>query len=213
MITGGGSGIGRAAALRLADEGAAVFVGGRRQSALDETIDAVRRSGGRGERLSVDLSEPDGDARLVDAAAAWAGDSMQSFRAPARSRAHRSPTSATATGTLAINLTAPMRIARAATPHLARQGGVVVAVSSINAYLGDLLSQCAHYSAAKAGLVDSTTTRGRARSAADPRGRSGARRRRHPDARRLERRPRRHGRVAGAVRRPPPSRRRRKSPR
>jgi 3-oxoacyl-[acyl-carrier protein] reductase len=158
LITGGGSGIGRATALRLAAEGAAVFVGGRRDSALDETVDAVQRSGGRAQRLSVDLSQPGEAERLVDAAAAWAGrlDAAVSCAGTFPSAPFADLTDSEWEEALAINLTAPMRIARAATPHLARQGGVVVAVSSINAYLGDLLSQCAHYSAAKAGLVGLT---------------------------------------------------------
>jgi len=49
-----------------------------------------------------------------------------------------------------------MRICRAATPHLRTSHGVIVNVSSINAEIGDAVSTCAHYSAAKAGLVGLT---------------------------------------------------------
>ena len=46
IITGGGSGIGRAAALRFAQEGAKVLVVGRTESKIDETVRMVREAGG-----------------------------------------------------------------------------------------------------------------------------------------------------------------------
>ncbi|PSJ57751.1 SDR family NAD(P)-dependent oxidoreductase [Kumtagia ephedrae] len=46
IITGGGSGIGRASALRLASEGASVLVVGRREDPLKATVHAAREAGG-----------------------------------------------------------------------------------------------------------------------------------------------------------------------
>lgn len=46
IVTGGGSGMGRASALRLAAEGAAVMVIGRREEPLKETVELVRQAGG-----------------------------------------------------------------------------------------------------------------------------------------------------------------------
>lgn len=46
IVTGGGSGIGRASARRFAAEGARVMVVGRRESALRETADAIVADGG-----------------------------------------------------------------------------------------------------------------------------------------------------------------------
>ena len=158
VITGGGSGIGRATAVRLAAEGAAVFVAGRREAALEETVAAVEAEGGRAGRLAVDLHEPDAAARLVESATAWGGrlDAVVSCAGTFPSAPFGNLADAEWEEALTINLTAPMRMARAALPHLAERGGVVVGVSSINAYIGDLLSECAHYSAAKAGLVGLT---------------------------------------------------------
>ncbi len=45
IVTGGGSGIGRASAMRLAEEGASVLVTGRKQAPLEETV-GIREAGG-----------------------------------------------------------------------------------------------------------------------------------------------------------------------
>ncbi len=65
IITGGGSGIGRALALRLADEGAAVLVAGRRADKLEETA-AMRPSAISTKTADVTSREDVG--ALVDAA-------------------------------------------------------------------------------------------------------------------------------------------------
>ncbi|GAA4361898.1 SDR family oxidoreductase [Actinomadura sp. NPDC048032] len=53
LVTGGTSGIGRATAQRFADEGAFVFVTGRRQAELDATVKAL---GDRGRGVRADVS-------------------------------------------------------------------------------------------------------------------------------------------------------------
>lgn len=47
VVTGGGIGIGRSIALRLASEGAAVVLTGRTRARLEETAEEIRRSGSR----------------------------------------------------------------------------------------------------------------------------------------------------------------------
>jgi len=64
IITGGGSGIGRAGALALANDGWSVTVAGRRADALEET---VKRAAGAGERVLpvvTDVGDPDSVKRL-----------------------------------------------------------------------------------------------------------------------------------------------------
>jgi NAD(P)-dependent dehydrogenase (short-subunit alcohol dehydrogenase family) len=56
VITGAGSGIGRASALRFAEEGARVLVVGRRPENTEETVALVRAAGGVAEPMVCDAS-------------------------------------------------------------------------------------------------------------------------------------------------------------
>jgi NAD(P)-dependent dehydrogenase (short-subunit alcohol dehydrogenase family) len=64
IVSGGGSGLGRAGALELAALGARVVVCGRRAEPLEET--ARRADGGRVEAITCDIREEDEVAALVD---------------------------------------------------------------------------------------------------------------------------------------------------
>ncbi len=66
VITGGGTGVGRAAALGLAADGWSVVVAGRRPEPLDETVAAMTAAGGGGDGLAVvaDVSKEDDVERL-----------------------------------------------------------------------------------------------------------------------------------------------------
>jgi citronellol/citronellal dehydrogenase len=64
VVSGGGSGLGRATALELAALGARVIVCGRRQQPLDETVAAAE--GGRVEARACDIREEDQVDALVD---------------------------------------------------------------------------------------------------------------------------------------------------
>jgi citronellol/citronellal dehydrogenase len=66
IVSGGGSGLGRASALELAALGARVVVCGRREEPLAET--AARADGGRVEAQACDIREEDQVAALVDSA-------------------------------------------------------------------------------------------------------------------------------------------------
>ncbi len=65
IVTGGGSGIGRAIALRLAGEGVRIAVCGRRPERLEGTLKEIRQSGGEGFGLPADLAIPEEAERLV----------------------------------------------------------------------------------------------------------------------------------------------------
>jgi len=67
IVTGGSKGIGRAAALRLVEEGTAVLICARGQEALDETAAAARKAveGASVVAVAADLTRPDDIRRVV----------------------------------------------------------------------------------------------------------------------------------------------------
>jgi NAD(P)-dependent dehydrogenase (short-subunit alcohol dehydrogenase family) len=70
LVTGATSGIGRAAAIRLAEEGHSVIVHGRDRQRGTEVVKAVEKAGGTGRFIAADL----GDAQDVARVAAEAGE-------------------------------------------------------------------------------------------------------------------------------------------
>lgn len=74
VITGAGSGIGRASALRFAAEGAAVLVVGRSPDNTEETVALIRSAGGRAEPMVTDASlEPNVQAIVERAVETFGG--------------------------------------------------------------------------------------------------------------------------------------------
>jgi citronellol/citronellal dehydrogenase len=68
LVTGGGTGIGRATALELASTGASVVVCGRREEPLERTRAAIEQAGGACLATPADLREPDQATGVVEAA-------------------------------------------------------------------------------------------------------------------------------------------------
>lgn len=66
LVTGGGSGLGRAMAQRFAELGARVAVLGRREDPLKDTVAAIEASGGKAAGRSADVRDPEQIARAVD---------------------------------------------------------------------------------------------------------------------------------------------------
>ncbi|MDG9721286.1 MULTISPECIES: SDR family NAD(P)-dependent oxidoreductase [unclassified Streptomyces] len=68
LVTGAGSGIGRAVALGLAAEGAHVVVAGRRSEPLDETVALIEAAGGKALAVTADVTRSADVRAVVDAA-------------------------------------------------------------------------------------------------------------------------------------------------
>ena len=68
VLTGTAGGIGRAAALRFAAEGAAIVAADRLVAANEETVAQVEAAGGRIVGVEVDVTSPDSVAAMIDTA-------------------------------------------------------------------------------------------------------------------------------------------------
>ena len=68
VVTGGGTGLGKAMALRFAGLGAKVTVGGRREEPLQEAVEAMRTSGGEAEGISCNVREVESVEAFIDEA-------------------------------------------------------------------------------------------------------------------------------------------------
>jgi NAD(P)-dependent dehydrogenase (short-subunit alcohol dehydrogenase family) len=134
IITGATSGIGRAALLRFVEEGAAVLAVGRDERVLAELTVQVSQGGGLCEACVADVTEPAAAVRIVEAAVQRLGgiDVLVNAAGAIASGTIENTSDETWDAMMAINMTAPFRLMRAATPHLAERRGTVVNVSSVN---------------------------------------------------------------------------------
>jgi NAD(P)-dependent dehydrogenase (short-subunit alcohol dehydrogenase family) len=134
LITGATSGLGRAVALRLADAGADVALVGRREGDLARATADVAARGVRALPLSVDLGVTAELAAVVDRAAAELGRLTILVNAAGTDvpGSAEKLTLGEWERVVAVNLTAPFALAKAAMPHLRRSGGgLIVNVSSV----------------------------------------------------------------------------------
>lgn len=73
LVTGGGSGIGRAAAIALAHRGSAVVLAGRRRTELEAVAAEIGRLGGVAETVPADMTDAQAVAALIEAVMARFG--------------------------------------------------------------------------------------------------------------------------------------------
>jgi len=134
IVTGSTSGIGRAAAEAFGQAGGAVVLVGRNESALREVATRIREQGGRQTTCAVDVTAAEAADRIVRAALDLGGgiDVLVNAAGVIGSGTLEATTDALWDSMLAVNLTAPFRLMRAAAPHLAARKGTIVNVSSVN---------------------------------------------------------------------------------
>lgn len=152
IVTGAGSGIGRAAALRFAREGAAVGVVDRDGAAADETEKLVKAEGGHALAVTADVTDAVGTAAAVDAVVGSFGglhvlynnagvDSRGSVEVAVEDDWDRC---------FAVNVKGTYLMSRAALRHLGR-GASIINQGSVAALVG--VANFAAYCAAKGAVV------------------------------------------------------------
>ena len=152
LVTGGGTGIGRATAIRLARLGALVAVSGRREAPLRDTVAAIDSDNGRAIAIAGDVTrEPDAE-RMVARTIADLGrlDILVNNAGVTRKKPFLETTVEDYRLLVDGNLLGAILVARAAIPRMA-DGGAIVNVSTgaaIRAVPG-----FAVYGAAKAALL------------------------------------------------------------
>ncbi len=154
LVTGAGRNIGRAIALRLALDGAAIAVNGRSdQAALDGVVREIEDAGGRAIAVIADVSDPAAVARMTAEVVAKLGgiDILVSNAGLRRQTPFLDMELAEWREILSVALDGAFILAKAAVPHMiARGGGAFVALSGISTHVGTP-NRC-HVSASKAGL-------------------------------------------------------------
>jgi meso-butanediol dehydrogenase / (S,S)-butanediol dehydrogenase / diacetyl reductase len=138
LITGGGSGIGAAAARIFSKNGTFVAVVGRRKEQLDETVNAVRAAGGQALAISADLCDPAAPARIVDLVAKEWGriDVLVNNAAAIKHQPIAKATLDNFDFHVAVNIRAPYFLTQAALPYLCKsENAAVINISSASGSL------------------------------------------------------------------------------
>ncbi len=159
LVTGAGSGIGRATALLLAREGAALVVTDLDEAAARATAAAIAAEGGRAAPLRADAAQPEDHQAAVDLALSRFGALHVAVNNAGVSPASRAPVAESDPAdwdrVIAINLTGVYHGLRAQIPAiLASGGGAIVNIASILGAVGR--PNAASYVAAKHGVVGLT---------------------------------------------------------
>jgi 3-oxoacyl-[acyl-carrier protein] reductase len=158
LVTGASRGIGRAAALALAEQGASVAVGyGSNEQAANEVVEAVRAFGVEAVPLGAELSDAEQAASLIARTVEALGgvDVVVNNAGLARDNLAMRMSDADWRAVIDVDLSAAFYICRAALrPMLRKRWGRIVNVSSISGVMGN--PGQANYSAAKAGLIGLT---------------------------------------------------------
>ncbi len=156
LITGAGSGIGKAAALRLAQEGAKAAILSRSADELEKVAAEIERNKGEALVLSADISQPEEMQRAVQQIIdrwgrldiVFANAGINGVWAPIEELSPEEWNQ-----TISINLSGTFYTIKYAVPYLKQQGGSVIVTSSVNGTRMFSNTGATAYSATKAAQV------------------------------------------------------------
>jgi NAD(P)-dependent dehydrogenase (short-subunit alcohol dehydrogenase family) len=135
LITGAGSGIGKAAALLLAKEGAKIAALGRSDDELKETVTQIKDAGSEAIPVIADISKPEEMQQAVQQIVnqwgrldiVFANAGINGVWAPLEELEPKEWDK-----TINVNLTGTFLTVKYAVPYLKKQGGSVIITSSVN---------------------------------------------------------------------------------
>ena len=156
LVTGAGGGLGQAVAVILARAGADICIVDVKEDGLDETAKRIKDCGRKALVHVADLSVADNCPAAVAATVQAFGrlDALCNVAGVLKlANSHEMPV-AEWNLVMAVNLTAPFLLSKAAIPHLLDSEGAIVNVTSIAAHMGQ--AYAAAYCASKAGLAQLT---------------------------------------------------------
>lgn len=167
VVTGSGSGLGKAIAIRFADEGATAIVVDVNEEAIANTVREIQASGGKARGYRVDVSSQQALSAFMEELVAALGriDILVNNAGITRYRAFATVDDADWNAVLNLDLKGVFYCAQAAAPHMVRQQyGKIVNISSslgtgTTPHIGQLTAGAsAPYASAKAGVIQLTKT-------------------------------------------------------
>jgi NAD(P)-dependent dehydrogenase (short-subunit alcohol dehydrogenase family) len=153
IVTGAGSGIGRATAQRLALDGARVVCADVNLTGAEETAESIRGKSGEARAVRCDVADPASVTSLVDGAvSAWGKlDFVANVAGVGGFKRTNEVTLEDWNRMIAINLTGQFLVCQAALPHVLASVGAIVNTASVAGVKSHPYS--AAYCASKGGVV------------------------------------------------------------
>jgi NAD(P)-dependent dehydrogenase (short-subunit alcohol dehydrogenase family) len=157
IITGGAQGIGKATALRMAEEGAAVVIADINQEEAESVVKQIQSTKGKALFLRCDVGSTSDVQALIERAVTEYGriDILHNNAGIDYSAPFTEMDEAAWQRVLNTNLTSVFRGCRYAVPHMIRNGGgAIINTASLQAFLG--FNHYAAYAAAKGAILSMT---------------------------------------------------------
>ena len=168
IVTGAGKGIGREAALAIAEEGATVVAVARTQADLDETVKMIEEKGGKAVSLSRDLTDGQQVQSMVDAVVGKYGridilvNNAGGYPSEIYDKVKKQAikiwewSEAQWDQIIKNNLRIPFLCINKVVPVMIKQGGGNIV--SVSSRMGRIASQMGAYAVAKGGIITLTKT-------------------------------------------------------